>query len=357
MRAWLTYRSGDMRLDQVPEPRPKAGWVKVRIRTVQPSITETLIFGGHKTYGHALIEKALASGPAQVFGHEFSGEVTEVGEGVTTLAPGDRVAARGSHPEGIVGFDYPGALAEYGVFPESLLARLPDHVSDSEGAAIQPLSDAVAAVHAADIRLGDHVVIIGLGSMGLTAMQVARTAGAGQVIAVARRAPVLELALKLGADHAICAEQEDPVDAVRRITRGAGADVVIETAGGPSSQGLAGNATLIQAGQMLRDEGTVVGVAFDGDATVLPYGVFRFRGIRYRYPSVLTRRLFETSVHLIASGRVQLKPMITRVLDGIERVPEAFELTANKAAHGLINPAQVAISRGPEHRRKLTEPS
>ena len=344
MRAWRTYGVGDMRLDVVPQPAVRPGWVRVRIRTVQPSITETLLFNGHHTYGHALIEKAMAAGPAQVYGHEFSAEVVELGAGVTTLAVGDRVAARGSHPEGIVGFHYPGALAEYGVFPESLFVILPDHVTDSEGAAVQPLSDAVAAVHAARIELGEVVVVIGQGSMGLACMQVARTAGAGLVIAVARRPAVLALSRSLGADVTIDASTQDPVAAVRALTSGRGADVVIETAGGPAAQGLAGNQTLVQAGEMLRDEGRVVGVAFEGDATSLPYGVFRFRSIRYLYPSVLDRRLFETSVRLIASGRVQLKPMITRILVGLEHVPEAFELTANKARHGLINPAQVVVS-------------
>ena len=317
----------------------------MRIRTVQPSITETLLYEGHRTYGHALIEKALSKGPAQCFGHEFSAEVVECGQGVTTLAIGDRVAARGSHPEGIVGFDYPGALAEYGVFPESLFVRLPDHVSDSEGAAIQPLSDAVAAVHAAHVRLGDLVVVIGLGSMGLACLQVARTAGAGRVVAVARRPEVLALARSLGADDVIDARAVDPVEAVRALTGGSGADVVIETAGGPAAQGLAGNETLVQAGRMLKDEGTVVGVAFDGDATQLPYGVFRFRSLRFAYPSVLTRRLFETSVALVASQRVRLTPLITCVLDGLEAVPVAFERTARKAQYGLINPAQVVVSR------------
>ena len=344
MRAWLLHGPNDLRLAAVPQPTPKPGWVKVRIRCVQPSITECLLLQGERTYGHALIERALAQGPAQAFGHEFSGEVVALGAGVTTLAVGDRVAARGSHPEGIVGFDYPGALAEYGVFPASLFVRLPDHVSDSEGAAIQPLSDAVAAVHAAHIRLGDIVVIIGLGSMGLSCLQVARSAGAGRVIAIARRPEVLALASTLGADEVIDATAVDPVEAVRALTAGDGADVVIETAGGPVSQGLAGNETLVQAGRMLRDEGTVVGVAFDGEATQLPYGVFRFRAIRFVYPSVLTRRLFETSVHLVASGRVQLKPLITCQLDGIEQVPEAFLRTAQKSRYGLINPAQVIVT-------------
>jgi threonine dehydrogenase-like Zn-dependent dehydrogenase len=60
---------------------------------------------------------------------------------------------------------------------------------------------------------------------------------------------------------------------------------------------------------------------------------------------MLDRRMFEATVNMVASGRVDLKPTITRVLDGIDKVPEAFELTANKARHGLINPAQIIISR------------
>jgi threonine dehydrogenase-like Zn-dependent dehydrogenase len=234
------------------------------------------------------------------------------------------------------------------VFPESLLAPLPDHVSDSEGAAIQPLTDAVAAVHAARIELGEAVAIIGQGSMGLACLQVAAASGAGLVIGIARRDPVLEISRAVGAHVTINASRDDPVEAVRALTGGRGADVVFETAGGPPEQGLAGNATLIQAARMLRDNGRVVGVAFDGEAAVLPYAEFRQRSIRYLFPSMLDRRLFEASVTMVAAGRVNLKPMITRVLDGIDKVPEAFELTANKARHGLINPAQVIISKQEE---------
>ncbi|HSN70997.1 MAG TPA: zinc-binding dehydrogenase, partial [Steroidobacteraceae bacterium] len=344
MKAWLTYGYGDMRLEEVPEPEVRPGWVKLRIRVVQPSITETSLFQGARTYGHALIERALAQGPAQLFGHEFSGEVVEVGAGVTALRIRDRVAARGSHPDGIVGFDYPGALAEYGVFPESLLAVLPDHVSDSEGAAIQPLTDAVAAVHAAEIELGDVVVVIGQGSMGLACLQVARAAGAGKVIGVARRDSVLDVSKRLGADATINVTRQDPVATVREITEGRGADVVFETAGGPAELGLAGSTTLLQGARMLRDRGRLVGVAFDGEAAVLPYAEFRPRSLRFLFPSMLDRHLFETTVALVATGRVDLKPMITHVLDGLDQVPQAFALTADKARHGLINPAQVVVS-------------
>lgn len=344
MRAWQTYGYGDMRLEDVPDPQVRPGWVKVRVRVVQPSITETLLFQGRRTYGHALIEKALAQAPARLFGHEFSAEVIEVGDGVTSLRPGDRVAARGSHPDGIVGFDYPGAFAELGVFPEGLLAVLPAHVSDREGAAIQPLTDAVAAVHAAGIRLGDVVVIVGQGSMGLSCMQVARVAGAGLVVAIARRDAVLEMSRALGADIVLNATRQDVVAAVRELTAGRGADVVFETAGGPVEQGLAGNATLLEAAAMLCDHGRVVGVAFTGDAAVLPYAAFRSRSLRFLFPSILDRPMFEATIRLVASGRVRLAPMITCGLEGLEQVPRAFEMTANKAAHGLINPAQVVVS-------------
>jgi threonine dehydrogenase-like Zn-dependent dehydrogenase len=344
MKAWRVHGYGDMRLDELPEPVPRPGWVKVRIRVVQPSVTEIVLFGGERTYGYELVAQALASGPAQLFGHEFSGEVVELGAGVTSLRVGDRVTARGSHPDGIVGFHYPGALAEYGVFPESLFVVLPSHVDDCEGAAIQPLTDSVAAVHAAALRLGDAVAVIGLGSMGLGCLQVARTGGAGLVIGIARRPASLALARELGADVVVDASREDPVEAVRRLTGGRGADVVFETAAGPASRGLAGDATIRQAGAMVRDEGTVVGVAFTEGALPLPLDVYRMRGLRFVCPSVLDRRLFETTVRLVATGRVRLKPTIGCVLDGIERVPEAFALTADKGAHGLVNPAQVRIS-------------
>ena len=344
MRAWRIHGYGDMRLDEVPDPVPREGWVVVEVRVVQPSITETLLFQGHRTYLHGLVAERIATGPSALFGHEFSGVVSELGRGVTELAVGDRVAARGSHPEGIVGFDYPGAFAEKIAVPASLLARLPAHVSHSEGAVVQALTDAVAAVDAAGPLTGRTVVVIGQGAMGLSCLQVARARGAGKLIAVARREASLRLSRLGGATHAIDVSQENPVEAVRRITAGRGADVVFETAGGPVEQGLAGDETLAQAAAMVRDAGTVVGVAFHGDGTFLPYRLFRFRGIRYLFPSLMDRRLFEDTIALLASGAVDVKPLVTHMLPGIEQVPQAFALTADKSRHGLVNPAQVVIS-------------
>lgn len=344
MRAWQIHGYGDMRLDEVPDPVPRAGWVVVDVRVVQPSITETLLFQGIKTYLHGLVAERIAAGPAALFGHEFSGVVSELGSGVTELAIGDRVVARGSHPEGIVGFDYAGAFAERIAVPASLLARIPAHVTHSEGAVVQALTDAVAAVDAAGPLANCTVVVIGQGAMGLSCLQVARARGAGQLVAVAKREASLELSRAGGATHTVNASQGDAVAAVLALTGGKGADVVFETAGGPVEQGLAGDATLAQAAAMVRDAGTVIGVAFHGDGTFLPYKLFRFRGIRYLFPSLMDRRLFEDTVNLLASGQVNVKPMVTHVLQGLEQVPTAFALTADKSRHGLVNPAQVVVS-------------
>jgi threonine dehydrogenase-like Zn-dependent dehydrogenase len=352
MQAWRIHGYGDMRLEEVPEPAPRPGWVKVRVRVVQPSVTEIALFRGEKTYGRELVERALAGGPAQLFGHEFSGEVVELGAGVTELAVGDRVAARGSHPEGIVGFHYPGAFAEYGVFPASLFCRLPPAVDDAEGAAIQALTDAVAAVHSAALTLGDTVVILGLGAMGLGCLQVARNAGAGVTIGIARRARSLAVARELGCAHVLDAERDDVRARVRELTGGALADVAFETAAGPAGRGLGGDATVRLAGELVRPGGTVVAVGFTEGPTPLPQDVYRMRGVRVAHPSPLDRRLFETTVHLVATGRVRLKPTLAEPLAGLERLPEAFERTAERARFGLINPAQVRVSGAPDEERR-----
>ncbi len=344
MKAWRVHGFNDMRLETLPDPVPRPGWVVIRVRVVQPSITETLLFMGHETYHRSTVVEALAKGPAQLFGHEFAGEVVAVGPGVDTLKPGDRVTTRAIGKDGVVGFHYPGCFAEYAAVPADILVTVPDHVTDSEAAAIQPLTDAVAGVHAAGIRLGETVVVIGQGAMGLSCLQTAKAAGAGLTVAIDVAPHVLDIARSLGADMTIDARDTDPVAAVRELTGGAGADVVFETAGGPPDQGLAGVRTLNEAAEMACDYGRIIGIALYGEATVLPYAAFRHRSLRYVFPSILDDRLMRTTVDLVASGRVKLSPLITRVLDGIERVPEAFALTARKNYHKLINPAQVRIT-------------
>ena len=158
------------------------------------------------------------------------------------------------------------------------------------------------------------------------------------------RDDVLALSRALGADVTLDARAVDPVAAVLEATGGRGADVVVEAAGGPPEQGLAGTRTLEQAARMVRDEGVVVGTALTGEGTFLPYGLFRHRAIRYVFPTVLTRGLLRHVVQLVASERVRLAPTISVRLTGLEAVPEAFALTEHKGEHALVNPAQVILA-------------
>ena len=362
VRAWIVHGFGDMRLEQVPDPTAvPPGWVKVQVRVVQPSITECLLFRGLPTYQLEFVKQKLAHGPAQLFGHEFSAQIVEVGDGVGDSAPGHRVASRsvsacrkcwlcgqGHFDEcqkgPITGFQLPGAFAELALVPAETLVPVPTQVSDSEGAAIQALSEAVAGVAAAGIRPGCVCVVIGQGVMGLGSMQTARVSGAGVVIGIDVRENSLKLAKELGADLVVNARDADPVSAVMELTAGRGADVVIDAAGGPPEQGLGGSRTLEQAAAMVRDEGVIVGQALMGEGTFLAYHLFRHRAIRYVFPSVITRTLFRHVVNLVATRRVLVEPTITTILNGIESVPRAFELTEHKGDSGLINPAQVVLS-------------
>lgn len=363
MKAWVVHGFNDMRLTEVPIPSPvPAGWILVRVLTVQPSITETLLFQGLPTYNLGLVRKTLDAGPFQLFGHEYSAEVVEVGKGVEGLRPNMRVASRSVSSCGdcwlckhgrrdecqkgpLTGFHYPGCFAQFALLPADTVVPLPDSISDSDGAALQPLSDSVAGVAAADIKLGDVLLVIGQGVMGLGAMQAARAAGAMTVVTCDVKDRALQLSRQLGADVAVDARRDDPVKVVQELTHGRGADVVIECAGGPKEQGLAGTATLSQAAAAVRDGGVVVGSALYGEGTFLPYTEFRHRSIRYVFPAPITNTLMAYVVSLVSSGRVRLDSTISVVLEGIERVPEAFELTSGKTDTTLINSAQVVIGK------------
>jgi threonine dehydrogenase-like Zn-dependent dehydrogenase len=244
----------------------------------------------------------------------------------------------------VIGFDLPGCFAEVALLPETALVHVDDRISDSEAACLQSLSDSVAAVETAGLQVGDSVAIFGQGSMGLECLQIARLSGAGRVITVDVRDEACRVSRELGADHALNANDADPVEAVRDLTEGNGADVVFECAGGSPQQGLAGGRTLTQAIDAVRSGGKVVGVSWFGGPLALDVDRLRERSLRYLFPDISTQAHLRHTVRLVASGRVRLRPTITHVLKGIESVPEAFEITAHKGKYRAINPAQVVLA-------------
>ncbi|MGH7221709.1 MAG: zinc-binding dehydrogenase, partial [Gemmataceae bacterium] len=179
--------------------------------------------------------------------------------------------------------------------------------------------------------------------MGLECLQIARLSGAGLIITVDVREEACRISRELGADHVLNGRTNDVVRVIRDLTEGNGADVVFECAGGSAKQGLAGHQTLLQSLDAVRSGGKVVGVSWFGGPLQLNVDHLRERSLRYLFPDISTQAHLEHTVRLVASGRVRLKATITHVLSGIESVPRAFEITANKGKYGAINPAQVML--------------
>ena len=360
MKAWRFYGFNDMRLDEVPDPVRREGHVIAEILCVQPSVTEAQLAYGVPTLAYEQIKYRLETeAPIRLFGHEFCARIVEADAG-SQFQQGDRVAARAKLPCGecslclsecgndcrrgpIIGFQLPGCFSEFAVLPEIALTKVDDRISDSEAACLQSLSDSLAAVDTAEIHIGDTVAIFGQGSMGLECMQVARASGAGRLITVDVREEACQVSRELGADHSIDASCDDPVEIIQGLTDGNGADVVFECAGGSPKQGLSGTKTLKQAIAAVRSGGKLNIVSWFGHPMELDVDSLRERSLRCLFPDISTLAHLEHTVRLVASGRIRLKPTIKHVLSGIESVPKAFEITANKGKYGAINPAQVMM--------------
>lgn len=244
MLAAVLHRFGDLRLEQVPRPQAKEpGTVVVRIRACGFCATDyKAIKGIRRNVAFPLIA-----------GHEPSGVVAEVGPGVTHFKPGDEVVCQ---PSGYCGFCthcrmgnthycehafttggdgppdvWPGAFAEYMLTKESCLLAKPAGVSFEAAALTEPLSGAwKGVVQYSEMKVGDDVVVIGVGGIGLLCLMVARAAGAGRLIAVDRSAHARAEALRLGATHAVDPSDGRAKEHVYAIIPG-GADLVVEAAG------------------------------------------------------------------------------------------------------------------------------
>lgn len=369
MRAWLHYGFNDMRLEEIPDPKIQPKHAKVKVKVIQPSITEVLQSRGISTFPRTfdVVKKKLAEAKAhktgvQLFGHEFCGEVVEVGAGVTRVKVGDRVTAVAGVPchecyqcrrgreqfcanRKLFSIDIPGAFSEYALCPEGILFKVPDNVSDSEGATMQPLGECVTAVASVGLNVGDTVVVLGQGSMGISTMQAAKTSGAGRLIVTDVRNDALEMAKNLGADEAVNAKETDPVRKVLELTQGAGADIVVEAAGGSPSVGLAGFRTIQQAIEMVSPGGKILQMAhFESPIENFATGDLRNKSIKWMFPDLTSEKMMRHTINLVASGRIRQKPLITHTVDGIENLPRVFEITLNKATYHSLNPAQLKIS-------------
>ncbi len=368
MRAAVLHGFGDLRMADVPEPEPGYGEVVVDVACVQPSVTECMLIAGEPVAQHGHLAAALARGPVRFGGHEFCGVVAGAGAGVDRVPAGGRVtvvetvvcgrcaACRRQRPDacaspGFVGFTRPGAFAERVLVPAANVVAVPEGVSPAAAAAVQPLAGAIHAHALAAVQPGESVLVVGAGVMGLLAVQVARHGNAGAILVAGRSRAKLDLAARFGADLVLGADADVPA-LVGAATEGVGVDVVIETAGGAPSVGLSGVDTLDLATRCVRRGGRIVLVSVLPQRAVAPLGRLRERSVSLLHPRSGAGGYspggdaFTHALRLVARGDVDVESLVTHRLDGVDRIPEAVRITADKPAHGAINPAQVYVEGG-----------
>lgn len=271
----------------------------------------------------------------RIFGHEFAGEVAEVGQEVTSLIPGDFVAAETHVTCGhcyqcqtgqghicmnvqILGVDRDGAFAEYIAIPEKVAWKTGKEIDHSVASIQEPFGNAVHATFEGEIAQRT-VAVFGCGPIGLWAVGLARISGASHIFAVEPNAKRLAIATKMGASHVLNPREVDPVQQILEVTDGLGVDVVLEMSGNPMAirQGFkalrnGGRVSLLGIPSRMVELDLANDIIFKG-ATVLGISGRRIFDTWYR-----TRRILE-------GGQLDLKQVITHTLP-FDQIHEAMEI-------------------------------
>ena len=344
MRAYMFYGPGDLRLEDVDPGSAGPGEVAVEVKAAATCGTDL------KSYrrGHPTLFPTL---PAR-FGHEFAGIVTEVGEGVTDFAVGDRVVAANTAPCGhcwacSIGreslcehLEYlNGAFAEQIIIPKSIVERntytIPDSLSFEAAAPLEPLSTVVHGMAESGIELGDTVVVNGAGPIGQMFIKLAQLRGA-RVIAADRSPGRLAQAEEAGATIVDLSGLDTPRECAEKInalTPGRrGADVAIEAVGLPQ--------VWEQTVLCLRPGGTAV--LFGGTPKDAPFAVnssdmhykeYTLKGVYHHQP-----RYVKTAVELLSTGKFDGMSLCSEVRPLEALVDSLEDMAAGRGSKYILRP-------------------
>lgn len=338
MKAIVLTKPGEHELREVPVPQPSPFEVLSKVRAVAICGSDPEIFDGRLAGTWPPYYPFIA-------GHEWAGEVVAVGEGVTNLEVGDRVAGEphkgcgfcqnckggrytlcmnyGNKSSGHrhYGFINDGAYAQYAVHANQTLTKMPKHVSFAEGSLADTAAVSLHGLELTGITPGGIVVVLGPGPIGLLAMRLAKTMGAANVFMVGRRSR-LEASKRLGADEIIDFEKTDPVKSVRELTNGIGADEVFECSGAAG--------TVRQAIEMVKKGGKVslLGVPPADVREPVPFKYIVHNEIMITGSRADPNTMWKV-IELMASGDLVAKDLISHKFP-LESYREALDVFINR---------------------------
>ena len=311
-----------MKVQDVPEPIVQPDGIVVKVKACG-------ICGSDL---HIYKRGAPLMAMQQMLGHEYSGDVVEVGANVVGIQKGDRVVALSG-----------GAYAEYANVPMAMLNvtvfHLPDELSYEVAATIEPLTLGVHAATRAEPKAEDTVVIIGAGMIGQGTLQAFKAVGVSRVIVSEIGKKRLEVAKAMGADIVINAAEEDTVSRVFEITDGVGGDIVAECAGAP--------ATFQQALDIVRNGGMLQADMLRPGGKIILEAVYE-EPIQWEPVNAITKGVemiacfggcFPPTIEFLRTGKINTRPLITHEFP-LDKIQEAFvtQQKVEEAIKVLIKP-------------------
>lgn len=327
MRAAVLRAPKDLRVEATRDPAPGPGEALVHVRAAGLCGTDFRIWSGDRPVRYPLI-----------MGHEFVGEVAAVGPGVDNVKPGEAVAVEPNYScetcplcrEGnrnlclsrtAIGIDVDGGLAELACVPARCCWPAPAGLSLEQLLVTEPLAVVVRAANRGGVRAGESVAVLGVGTLGLLALQVLRARGA-RVLAVSRSDRWFSLARELGAEAVHSLVAGSGAEAARRFSGREGVDLVIETAGTPEA--------VTEAVELTRPGGRVVLTGLPHE----PSEVHFFWVVRRELTilgSMIYRDEFPEAMRLLRTGVVKAGPLVTHRF-GLDAAAEAFAAHRSPAA-------------------------
>jgi 2-desacetyl-2-hydroxyethyl bacteriochlorophyllide A dehydrogenase len=327
MKAAILRGPRDIRVERSPTPAPRADEALIRVAVAGLCGTDHRIWTGDRAVAYP-----------RVMGHEFVGQVEAVGAGVSRVRVGDRVVVEPNYSCGVcplcregnrnlclartaIGIDVDGCFAEAVRVPARCCWAAPAGVPDDELVLSEPLAVVVRAVGRGAAGPGTTAAVVGVGTLGLLALQVLRARGA-RVLCVGRSSRRFALAGRLGAE-AVHAVSDGPLEAVAaRFSGREGVDCVVETAGTPEA--------VTHALALVRPGGRVVLTGLPHAATPVSFFSVVRREITIT-GSMIYQDEFGEAIRLVASGQVQTAPLVTHRLP-LDDIARAFAVHEDPAA-------------------------